>query len=346
MMAITKGCAGVILMESKSIIVARSNSDWINYVCDENLADSLIVPRKKHPSSIIGKLSATFAGLGFMWLLFKERKRINQYHSLVVVGNNTSLGALVMHRLGFIRTKKVVWWGFFLHSYLSIWFYGILSRIFESKRVVYVLFSNFEKKLYKNIMGMRGEVISLPYGNWKTVDEHVYVEKDYYFAGGYSNRDYLSLIEAFTSTEHKLVIIASKHNKELDGVVLPQNITLLRDVDKETFHQYLGESKGVIIPLKHNLGSSGQMVTLHAMARKKAIIINDNDIMKEYVEDGVSGLIADDIRKNVIEKIEQLESDAELKHKVQMAVYERYMSEYSREPCKEKTMKVMKQILV
>lgn len=335
----------MIFMLNKSIVVARSKSDWINYVCDEGLADSLILKKKKAKSSIVGKVTSLFAGVGFMLNLYKERKRINGYHSLIVVGNNTSFGALILHRIGVIKTKKVVWWGFFLHSRLSINLYGVFSRVFESSRVVYVLFSNFEKKLYGDVIGLKGEVISLPYGNWNADNDRDYEEKDYYFAGGYSNRDYIPLIEAFKNQPYKLVIIASRHNKELNGIRLPENVTLLRDVDKETFHTYMGESRGVIIPLKHNLGSSGQMVTLQAMARKKAIIINDNDIMKEYVIDGVSGLVAGDIREDLIHQIHKLESDEALRMSLKKSVYEHYKKEYSKEPCMRKTSEVMAQIL-
>ncbi len=259
-------------MENKSIVVARSKSEWINYVVDQGLADSLYMPKKKHSSSIGSKISNIFDGASFMGLLFKNRKKINGYQSLIVIGNNTSTGALLMHKLGILKTEKVVWWGgFFLHSKLTILVYKALSRIIESRKVVYVLFSEFEQELYKGVLGHKAQIISLPYGNWNPDNHKEYVEKDYYFSGGYSNRDYIPLIEAFRGTNHKLVIIASKHNKELEGYSVPDNVTLLKDVDKDTFHTYMGESKGgVIIPLKHNLGSSGQMVMIHAMARKKS----------------------------------------------------------------------------
>ena len=44
-------------------------------------------------------------------------------------------------------------------------------------------------------------------------DEAPVVGEDYYFAGGYTNRDYATLIEAWGSIPAPLVIICSALNK-------------------------------------------------------------------------------------------------------------------------------------
>src|SRR5262249_43209485 len=84
---------------------------------------------------------------------------------------------------------------------------------------------------------------------------------DYYFAGGYSNRDYATLISTFSGLRESLVIICSKLNKDVNEESLPKNVTVLRDVPGEKFDAYVRQAKACILPLKHDTGAS---VEIHA----------------------------------------------------------------------------------
>lgn len=111
----------------------------------------------------------------------------------------------------------------------------------------------------------------LPYGDWSSEWEPVSLSEqaverpapeNYYFSGGYSNRDYLSLIEAFRGIPTRLIIVCSSLNTELDGCPLPANIQVLRDIPAHVFEAYIRHAKAGIVPLKHDTGASGQSVIL------------------------------------------------------------------------------------
>jgi glycosyltransferase involved in cell wall biosynthesis len=331
-------------MKNKSIVVSRSDADWIKHFRKTGEIDYIQVKWKKRKSSLIGKLDSFLDACQFIKYLIMHRKMINQYKSLIVTGNNVALATLLLRKLRILKNSKVVWWGFFLHSKFSINMYKVLRLFFESKYVVYVLFSYFEESLYEKVFGIRTSTLVLPYGIW---NEDIVIpteEEDYYFAGGYSNRDYIPLIEAFRDSSYKLVIIASKLNVELETIQIPENVKILRDVDKITFHKYMDHSRGVIIPLKNNLGSSGQMVTINAMARGKLIIINDNSIMKEYITNEDSGYVIQDIKKDLINLLEKIERSPMEKNKIKERAHQRYIELYSRQPSIDNTKDILKTI--
>ena len=331
-------------MKSKSIVVSRSKADWIKYFRETEDIDFIHIESQKSKTSLVGKFDSFVGALQFVFYLIMHRKVINQYQSLIVTGNNVALATIFLRKLGVLKNHKVVWWGFFLHSQKSINLYKYLRVFFESKHVVYVLFSYFEKELYKNVFGKKTMALVLPYGIWNEEIHPPTIEKNYYFAGGYSNRDYIPLIEAFRGTSHQLVIIASKLNIELNDIKIPDNVKILKDVDKNTFHKYMNEAYGVIIPLKNDLGSSGQMVTLNAMARKKLIIINNNSIMKEYIIDNESGYVVKDIKRDLTSLLKEIENNPMKKKEIQEKTYLRFKELYSRKPCIENTREILKTI--
>ena len=328
-------------MNNKSLIITQHDSGWINYVCAEDRADQLRYTNKKHKSSIIGKFSSLIRAYDFYQFLRQNKGTINAYNSVILVGNSYAFVAFFMKKVRLIKPKRVVWWGFYLHSRSSIRIYRLIRPFIEPKDSVYVLYSKYEKHLYANVIGRGGEFMTLPFGSWDPEIMKTYDIEDYYFSGGYSNRDYIPLIEAFRNSQYKLTIIASKLNVELNTIDIPSNVTIMRDVDKATFHEIMGKARGVIIPLKENLGSSGQMVVINAMARKKAVIINDNDIMKEYILNEESGLVIKDIKNETISAVTRLEEEDGLRDKLTEGAFDRFLSQYSAEPLKVNTIHVM-----
>ncbi len=331
-------------MKNMSLIITKYESGWIEYITSLDKADFELYTRKKSKSSIMGKFRNLTESFEFLVYLLKNRKKINDYQSLILVGNNYAIVGLVLNKLQILKNKKIVWWGFYLHSTPMMHFYKAFKYLVESKKTVYVLFSEFEQNLYKNVFSKKVTIMSLPYGSWNDSIIEQNEQLDYYFAGGYSNRDYLPLIEAFKGSKYKLIIIASKLNKYLDGISVPANIELLKDVSKEVFHQKMTHARGVIIPLKNNLGASGQMVMLNALARKKVVIINNNDIMKEYIIDKESGLVVDNIERDLMGVIDALEENPEYKKRLEEMGFKRYIECFSKEPCKIKTLEIINRI--
>lgn len=106
---------------------------------------------------------------------------------------------------------------------------------------------------------------------------------DYIFSGGRSNRDYETLCAAVDKLDVPVRIIAQKYN--LEGVAVPQNVAVQYGVFGEEFDRAIAEAKIVVIPLDRLDESSGQLVLLNAMCLGKAVIITDNEAVRDYVDD-------------------------------------------------------------
>jgi glycosyltransferase involved in cell wall biosynthesis len=105
----------------------------------------------------------------------------------------------------------------------------------------------------------------------------------YIFSGGRSNRDYKTLCEAVDGLDVPVEIIAQKFN--LEGISLPQNVAVQYGVFGAEFNRGIAEAKMVVIPLDRPDESSGQLVLLDAMYLGKAVIITDNEAVRDYVDD-------------------------------------------------------------
>lgn len=227
----------------------------------------------------------------------------------------------LLKRLRLIDYGRQITLGFYIHSPRFFPLLRLLSRL-DSDDDHYILFSDWEIELYRRHLGIDARRMHcLPYGEWGSApptETEPALPDDlrrtgYYFAGGYSNRDYLPLIEVFRESSARLVIIASAVNKELDGVALPPNITLLRDVPSALFEAYLRHSKACIVPLKEDTGASGQSVILRAMRHGAPVVAQDFGAVRGYIEDGVSGYLVSDMREElpaIVAAIERGAADA------------------------------------
>lgn len=114
-------------------------------------------------------------------------------------------------------------------------------------------------------------------------------EGDYIFSGGDGDRDYTTLIEAVRDLDVP-VVIASRR-KELARIDLPVNVKL-SPTSPEDFRKLMANSRMVVVPMEGgHLHSGGQQTFLNAMAMGKPVIVADDRGAKDYITDGVDGLI-------------------------------------------------------
>ena len=112
---------------------------------------------------------------------------------------------------------------------------------------------------------------------------------DFVFAGGYSNRDYETVVAAARRLSHTEFVLVCSAANHLPGN-LPSNVRVLRDTDHLVFSSLLAGSRCVIVPLKNDVGSSGQMVALGAMQFGKLTLYADFAAVSQYFIDGVTGV--------------------------------------------------------
>lgn len=111
----------------------------------------------------------------------------------------------------------------------------------------------------------------------------------YIFTGGYTNRDYpLMLRLAARFPDERFVFVASSLN-DIVATDVPGNVTLLRDLPKPQFESLLSGAKIVVVPLKEDVGASGQMLAISAMRNAKPVVYADLPVIS-YFFNGDSGV--------------------------------------------------------
>ena len=267
--------------------------------------------------------------------LLRSIGRLRQCRVVIAIGPISYLIKL-LKRLGLVRYETSFCLGWHIRS--PRWFpvFRALSKL-DTDGDHYIVFSEWEIGLYQKRLGIAVERLHfLPYGDWSPPERSAnqpepddLAEREYYFAGGYSNRDYPALIAAFRTIPARLVIICSALNKEIDAIDLPPNVSVLRDLPSEAFDSYVRNAKACIIPLKHDTGASGQSVMLRLMRGRKAIIATDFGSVRGYVIDGESGLLVKDLERDLAPIVARIERDPAGAGALGAAAYERYCRYFS-----------------
>jgi hypothetical protein len=162
-------------------------------------------------------------------------------------------------------------------------------RALDGPRVAYCVLTRWERERFAATWGVNPErVFVTPYC-------HTLSDADLaaptstrggVFAGGNSLRDYGPLVAA----AGELDVPVTLATKLLDGP-LPANITA-GPVPYERFFELLRNASVVVVPLAdRNDRTAGQQTYLNAMALGKATIVTDSPGVREYVEDGKTGIV-------------------------------------------------------
>jgi glycosyltransferase involved in cell wall biosynthesis len=253
----------------------------------------------------------------------------------VVVFSHFAFVVKLLARMGLVHYQRLFCFGFFLHDPRWLPIFRWLVRL-DRRNDHYVIFSESERDLYRSQLGIPPERMHfVPLGDWGQVRQPAPPSNrgrrsDYYFAGGRSDRAYLPLVEAFRSIPAKLLIVCSRSNREeLAGVTLPANVRVLCDVPVAAFDECVRGAKAGIIPLKHDLGSSGQSVALALMRNSKCVIATDVRGLSEYIETGVSGFLMRNLAEELSPLIQWIEAEPGRADAMGRAGRQRYEQHFS-----------------
>jgi len=112
----------------------------------------------------------------------------------------------------------------------------------------------------------------------------------YIFSGGDGNRDYQCLIEAVRERNIS-VRIATRLKNWNEGADVPAGVDA-HGATPEEFRRLMAGAKMVVLPMRGGfLHSGGQQTFLNAMALGKVVIVADDKGAKDYIQNGVNGLI-------------------------------------------------------
>lgn len=206
--------------------------------------------------------------------------------SLIVVGSDLEVLALSLIGLFLKRKPALILLGFIYTPRNSIFYTWIRQAYFnfilrQTKKVI--CYSKLETEEYCKLFKLKDTCFRfIPYGlNIHGIDQ-VFHTENYLFSAGRSQRDYHTLIRACVKLPYELRIVCDSYDilpKDIDYT----NIKILRNCYAEEYIDQLRKSRLVVIPLKTDNISAGQMVLLQAMAFGKPIIITRTKTTDEYV---------------------------------------------------------------
>ena len=307
--------------------------DFVNYLRENfpNITTSVTnLPSPFTNKKLYGKKRIVGCILLNFLFSFRYILKKRMYDSVLLNGMLVTLPYLLLVRMFPFSNiaRKIVVILFYIHSLGSNKIIqNILKLLLNNNNIILLVQSIYEKNYYSQLLD-KPKIIYFPYCQGEILVSGRYgTGEEYIFAGGYTNRDYDSLFKAAEKINYKFIIICSKLNNISND--FPSNVKILEDVDESVFFSYLKNSKIVIVPLKEETGSSGQIISLAAMHFKKPIIYCNTSSLADYFDDGIDGIC---YRKgdaiDLSNKISYLLSNIEMQEKLGENAFKKYYESF------------------
>jgi glycosyltransferase involved in cell wall biosynthesis len=166
-------------------------------------------------------------------------------------------------------------------------------KLMDTKRVRYTVKASDEVELLPAVWGMDpSRVVLTPYGHTLTEEElaEVPTHGGGVFAGGNAMRDYDTLIEAVRGLPTSLTIATSL--RVGDARELPSNVKVVPVSPHSRFIDLMRDADVVVVPFKGGIRrASGMDTYLSAMGLGNVVIVTECPGTRDYIEDGVTGII-------------------------------------------------------
>ena len=168
----------------------------------------------------------------------------------------------------------------------------ILKFLLHSSRITLIVQSPKEVDYYK-ALSKKCEIMFVPYCEDVDMDVPAYNDESerFIFTGGYSNRDYPLIVAcAAKYAELNFIVVISSLNAGDLPKDLPSNVKIYQDIERKRFYSMMKNAWAVVVPLKEDVGASGQMLCLGAMAFGKPIIYTDVSAINYYFTNSQCGI--------------------------------------------------------
>jgi glycosyltransferase involved in cell wall biosynthesis len=160
-------------------------------------------------------------------------------------------------------------------------------RALDGPHVTYCVLSEEERAMFSAAFGIPPERIACTrFGHmlWSRADGPT-SDGGYLFAGGDSLRDYPTLLEAVEGIDAPVRLVTHRTFERV-----PANVTV-GPVPYEEYVELLAGARAVAVPLRTIRRSAGLITYLNAMALGKPVIVTDSPAVREYVDDGRTGIV-------------------------------------------------------
>lgn len=112
----------------------------------------------------------------------------------------------------------------------------------------------------------------------------------YLFSGGRTDRDYRTLLEAVAGSGVRTVIAARPY--ALRGLRLPAEVEVNDLLSIKAYVVALAQAQAAVVPLAQVNHAAGLSLVLDAMALGRPVICSDIPAVRDYIADGVTGVLA------------------------------------------------------
>ncbi|WP_314373700.1 glycosyltransferase [Sphingomonas paucimobilis] len=172
------------------------------------------------------------------------------------------------------------------------WVMPLLSksmvRLIDHDKTIYCVLSSSERAEFAERWKVDAErVVFTPFCHTMHEKHQPRWQGNYVFAGGNSLRDYPLITAAFRGFDMELRMATSYREDDL-----PANI-LCRSLPHHVYMDELRGARHVVVPLEQSTRSAGQQTYLNAMLLEKLVIVNDVRGVRDYIDDGETGLVVD-----------------------------------------------------
>lgn len=252
-----------------------NDSSFVNYIQNKNIQFDIFWFMKKKPySRFSSKSEIIIRELKCIFLLLINIRSFRNKKIVCLEGHYSLLFITKLFGIFLGNDYHLYIYNFYLHELSKKKLIKmILSFLLNSKHTTLIVQSPDEVLYYNTLTKNAVYFISYCEDPVFSMDYSLAPEGNYLFTGGYSNRDYALILKcARLNPLVRFVLVVSRLNKEIKSMELSDNIILFEEIDSPTFNGLMYKSFGVIIPLKENVGASGQMLALGAMKMSKPII--------------------------------------------------------------------------
>ncbi len=202
-------------------------------------------------------------------------------------------------------------------------------RRFALRRVATVIvFSEGERHLYSR-------ELEIPLARVQFVPFHTNILEprfaplgQYGFAAGKSLRDFKTFFEAVDPLDMPFVVVADRAS--VAHLRKPKNVELHCDIPRAKYLELLEGAQMVVIPLKAEYRSTGQVVVLEAASLGKPVIASDVIGVRDYITHGVTGLLVEPANPQAMrEAIRLLSSDQAMRQQLAETAMERVYRDHT-----------------
>ena len=155
-----------------------------------------------------------------------------------------------------------------------------------------VFYSSNQADIFEQRLGVpRERLRCIPFGANPDIFRPSDAEPKHYVVsvGWDKGRDYGTLVRAADGLPVEVRLVCAPSN--LFGIPLPGNVKVEYKVPISRLKTLYAESRAVVVPTHDFAYPTGQTVVLEAMAMAKPVIATATEGMREYIDDGRSGLL-------------------------------------------------------